>query len=240
MKMNKKTSRVKKITNPNVIASEAQQSRQITRLKAGKSISLLLAMTIILSLFLIAVPMAVTAGAATPIYVNDSTGDDTNNGETPGSPVKTIARGIELVDTEGTINVAAGTYNEGDPTNQKWAIYIDKPITLLGAQAGVDARDRSGPESVIDSGNLYGVGIYIDGGYYTTSPGGSGTVIDGFEVRNSHYFDERGAGIGLEFGVKDVIIRNTYVHSNTNQGIQSFQRNESSSINDNILIEHCR
>jgi nitrous oxidase accessory protein NosD len=40
-----------------------------------------------------------------------------------------------------TINVAAGTYNE--------QVVINRPLTLNGAQAGVDARTRSGAESII-------------------------------------------------------------------------------------------
>jgi nitrous oxidase accessory protein NosD len=40
-----------------------------------------------------------------------------------------------------TINVAAGTYNE--------QVTIGRTLTLNGARAGVDARSRSGPESVI-------------------------------------------------------------------------------------------
>jgi nitrous oxidase accessory protein NosD len=39
------------------------------------------------------------------------------------------------------INVAAGTYNE--------QVQINRTLTLNGAQAGVDARTRSGPESII-------------------------------------------------------------------------------------------
>ena len=38
--------------------------------------------------------------------------------------------------------VGVGIYNE--------AISIDKSLTLLGAQAGVDARNRNGDETIID------------------------------------------------------------------------------------------
>src|SRR5437868_346400 len=43
-----------------------------------------------------------------------------------------------------TINVAPGVYNEN--------VAINRALTLNGAQAGVDARTRSGPESIINGG----------------------------------------------------------------------------------------
>lgn len=71
-----------------------------------------------------------------------------------------IQEAINLVPAGGTVNVAAGTYTEN--------VTIDKMVTLLGAQAGVDARTRSGvAESLVQ-------------GRATVSAAASGTVIDGF------------------------------------------------------------
>src|SRR5215467_1122708 len=42
-----------------------------------------------------------------------------------------------------TVNVAAGTYNE--------QVTITRTLTLRGAQAGIDARTRSGTESIINN-----------------------------------------------------------------------------------------
>ena len=87
--------------------------------------------------------------AITPVYVNPG-GDDTScNGSLPGSTppncaVKTIQKGVELVDAGGTISVAVGTYTE--------TVMITKPLTLLGAQADTiptDASERAGGKSII-------------------------------------------------------------------------------------------
>ena len=52
-----------------------------------------------------------------------------------------IRRGVEAVDTNGTVHVSAGTFTE--------SVLVDKTVTLLGAQAGVDARGRVASESII-------------------------------------------------------------------------------------------
>ncbi len=68
--------------------------------------------------------------AATPIYVNGATGDDTWDGQAPAwdgthGPKKTIQAGVGVVDIGGTVNVAAGTYDE--------QVVITKSLTLQGA-----------------------------------------------------------------------------------------------------------
>jgi parallel beta-helix repeat protein len=71
-----------------------------------------------------------------------------------------------------TITVAAGTYNE--------AITINKALTLLGAQADIDARGRSGSESIIDPNDP-------DGGVnksWVIRVNSSNVKIDGFTVQN--------------------------------------------------------
>jgi len=60
----------------------------------------------------------------------------------PSLATPTIASAITAASSGDTIIVASGTYNE--------KIFINKSLTLLGAQANVDARTRTAvPESII-------------------------------------------------------------------------------------------
>jgi parallel beta-helix repeat protein len=87
-------------------------------------------------LFLVMVPLS-TVKAAAPIYVQPG-GDDTqcdgtvaadySVGVAPACAVKTIQRGVDLVDAGGTVNVAAGTYVEN--------IVVNKAVELSGAGVG--------------------------------------------------------------------------------------------------------
>jgi len=71
-----------------------------------------------------------------------------------------------------TITVAAGNYNE--------VVKIDKPLTLLGARAGVDARTRTGPESVIDPNDPGGGAAKS----WVVRVESSDVTVDGFTVQN--------------------------------------------------------
>jgi hypothetical protein len=107
---------------------------------------------------------ASVAGADAPnaVYVSP-TGSDSNPG-TIGAPFATIQYAINAVASAGSVTVAAGTYNE--------SLTIGKPVTLDGAQTGVDARTRSGAESVITG----------SGGVVYTAGATTGT-IDGFTLQ---------------------------------------------------------
>ena len=87
-----------------------------------------------------AVQFNAEAQCTTTCYVNAATGNDSNSG-TADSPFATIQRGIDVVSTGGTVDVAAGTYDEG--------LTIDKAVTLLGANAGTPATSTRVPESVV-------------------------------------------------------------------------------------------
>ena len=69
--------------------------------------------------------IATPVSAATPIYVDAAQLDDTGDGQTPATAKKTIQAGIGVVDAGGTINVAAGTYQE--------QVVINKNLTLSGS-----------------------------------------------------------------------------------------------------------
>lgn len=92
------------------------------------------------------------AAAATLTVCNTAPADHT-----------TISAAVAAAAPGDTITVCAGTYPE--PA----VVTINVPLTLLGAQAGVDARSRTGAaETVLDS---------TLGGFDVRA---SGTVIDGF------------------------------------------------------------
>jgi hypothetical protein len=69
-----------------------------------------------------------------------------------------------------TINVASGTYNEN--------VVIPRALTLNGAQAGVDARTRSGAESIINGGLLADITVTANNvtvdGFTLNGPANSG------------------------------------------------------------------
>jgi len=76
------------------------------------------------------------------IYVNGAIGSDANNGST-ADPVQTIQAGVNLAVAGDTVEVASGTYAEN--------ITINKALTLMGANAGVDPNTGTrGPETIIE------------------------------------------------------------------------------------------
>jgi hypothetical protein len=81
----------------------------------------------------------------------------------------TIQAAINAASSGDTINVADGIYHE--------SVNVNKSLTLHGAQAGVDARNRSGAESVIDN-SCSPVQITADN-----------VILDGFTVQGSTQSD---------------------------------------------------
>src|SRR5437016_4734904 len=96
-----------------------------------------------------------TTGSQT-IYVSSSTGSDSNNGLSPDSPVKTIAKGLSLLHngSDDQLLLKAGdTFHE----SVKW------PAGLSGMSAShpiVFSSYGTGPRPVIDSGIKAGFEIY--------------------------------------------------------------------------------
>lgn len=135
--------------------------------------------------------------AAADWYVNDATGNDLNTCTSALMPCKTIQAAVNKASANDTIHVAAGLYLEALPG----PLTINKTLTLLGAQAGVDARTRVGAESIIND---------VQG----TSVSASDVVIDGFTVQNSTVAAFTGYGIWLNPSVSGTQIINNIIQDN--------------------------
>ena len=137
---------------------------------------------------LIALP---TAAIAATLVVDD------DNVECPAATFVTIQDAVNAASAGDTIQVCAGLYPEIAPG----PLTINKTVTLLGAQANVDARTRAGAESIID--DLQG-----------TSVSASNVVIDGFTVQNSMVAAFTGFGIWLNPTVSGTQILNNIIQDN--------------------------
>jgi hypothetical protein len=149
------------------------------------------------------------AARAATVQVDAATGSDTPTcGVGPAGPCQTLSHAVRDRAADGdTVQVAAGSYPVGAA-----GLVIRKRLTLLGAQAGVDARTRTpggAGESVITGGPTFGL-LYI-------LAGGSGSTIDGFTVTgNSGNNNVSGAGIligGFSDGGGYRIINNILTHN---------------------------
>lgn len=95
--------------------------------------------------FLVGGIFAGTTQAAGPWFV-DPAGNDTNDCLSTLTACLTIQGAITKASPGDTINVASGTYVE--------EVIVNKTLTLLGAQADVDARNRVAvPESIVSGPN---------------------------------------------------------------------------------------
>ena len=102
------------------------------------------------------------------IYINAVTGSNSNVGSL-ADPLQTIQAGVNLAAAGDTLEVAAGTYAEN--------ITINKSLTMLGANAGVDPNTGTRrPETIIEPAVDDSTGgVILD----VTAPS---VVIDGFTV----------------------------------------------------------
>lgn len=134
--------------------------------------------------------------AGTPIGVDpDGAGGATAFGY---DAFASIQEGIDHVLAGGTVNVGAGVYNE--------KITVNKSVNLLGAQAGVDARDgRPGAnESVLD-------GLGGSTPLYVTS---SNVTIDGFTIQGNTSGNQFGYGVLLGAGTSGSHVLNNIIQDN--------------------------
>jgi parallel beta-helix repeat protein len=178
--------------------------------------SILLALALVLAFSLVATtPVA----AATPIYVNGTTGNDTWDGTSATwvsgtiGPKKTIQAGVNVVDAGGTVNVAAGTYNEN--------VVINKTNLTLKSQTALGAIIRpttSGSNAV-----------------YITA---DGVTVDGFEIDGTTVAKN---GI-LGWETSGLTIKNNKVHGAVNAwdgcGILLFSWGNNGTVYNNLIQDN--
>lgn len=125
-----------------------------------------------------------------------------------GGGYATIADALAAASNGDTIYVAPGTYSISS------TIEIDKSVTLLGAQAGVDPRAAAGlrteggsAESIIDGGGSLSTLIRI---------AADNVTIDGFDIGNG-----TGDLVESEVTVANPVVRYNFVHdSSGDEGMQ--------------------
>jgi parallel beta-helix repeat protein len=123
-----------------------------------------------------------------------------------GSPViyATIQAAVNAAPAGGTVRVSPGTYNE--------LVTIAEPLTVLGAQAGVDARSlaRGRNESIVDGQSL--VGGVRSAAFDVTA---NDVTIDGFTVQGETLSDVAvGAGIVLGPSIAGAHVTDDIVQDN--------------------------
>lgn len=139
------------------------------------------------------------------IYVNASWAGMTVGSDPDGAGPATafgsdafasIQAGVDAVAAGGTVYVAAGAYSE--------KITVNKSVSLLGAQADVDARNGRGPESVLDG--LGGVTpLYITA---------SNVTVNGFTIQGNTSGNQFGFGILLGAGTSGSQVLNNIIQNN--------------------------
>jgi hypothetical protein len=113
----------------------------------------------------------------------------------------TISAAVAVASAGDTIKVCQGTYDE--------LVNVNKQLTLLGAQSGVDARSGSrtglpATESVVN-------GLLGSTSFYVTT---NDVIIDGFTVQGNTQDNLFGAGIVLGGGTAGAHVLNNIVQNN--------------------------
>jgi hypothetical protein len=173
---------------------------------------------------------------STDCYVSP-TGSDSNPG-TETYPLLTVQKGIDYVQTGGTVHVAAGTYAED--------ITIDKALDLLGPNAAINPNTGTRvPEAIIvpatsdpdpySSGSMSVIYVEVDDvtikGF--TIDGDNPALSSGHVVGSADIDSIEGIG-GYE-GVGQIVVENNILQNFTYTGIEFYNYVDSSATSENYI-----
>lgn len=123
--------------------------------------------------------------ATTHWYVNAETGSDLNDGETAATAFKTLAAAManEKLAENDVVNVAAGTYSDGEMTveSRKFRAVVPAGVTLLGAGA-----DRTIIEGAEDHVNGTEGGHWCGANAIACVKLNAGSIIRGVTLTKGH------------------------------------------------------
>ncbi|HVW90625.1 MAG TPA: hypothetical protein VHC01_14270, partial [Gaiellaceae bacterium] len=133
------------------------------------------------------------AALAAGIGLTAARAGSTFNVCTSGCPYTSIQAAVTAASAGDTIEVGAGTYAE--------SVTVGKSLTILGAQAGNDARSRTGSESTVSSFHVTSSNVVIDGftldnaGVQLNVDGTSGPTLSGVVARNDVFTGYASVGV---------------------------------------------
>ncbi len=151
---------------------------------------------------------APTAARGGPWFVDAVNGNDSNSGLAAGAgnAFATINHAISVAASGDTINVASGTYSEH--------VAVNKTLTILGANAGVD------PRANCNAGPARGLESIVRGAPNGPKQTTAFTItaddatIDGFTIQDQTDTNVFGAGIYIGSGVEGTTLRYCIVQNN--------------------------
>lgn len=152
------------------------------------------------ALFASALMLTAASAMAADRYVANGGSDANVPCTNMAMPCATIQTAVTASASGDTIHVAAGTYTEPAP------ITVSQSLTFLGAQMNVDARTRSGAESILDCSGSGGES------FFTVS--GSDVIVNGFTVENETSATNFGFAIYLAPGTSHDQILNNIIQNN--------------------------
>ncbi len=139
------------------------------------AIMLLAALILPLMFSIVYTDVAAAVNGHGVIYVDASRPDDSGNGLSWASAKKYIHSAIDLVDPDGTVYVAAGTYSE--------SLLLHESFNLVGAGAPVTFLDGGGVSQVIRAYSSY-----------------DGNTISGFTIQNGNVGWNGPPQVGVQAG----------------------------------------
>jgi len=123
-----------------------------------------------------------------------------------------IAQGLNIINTNGTIDVAAGTYNEH--------LVVDKAgVTINGANAGISGNGVRGAETLINP---------MSPGFTVTA---DNVTIDGMSIANA--LGANGYGLYVT-GANNVTLKNNVIKNTSQSGIYILNSNNATITDNNI------